>query len=185
MNLTFQVTVGEKRYTLCYTGRISIDANKTMILVVEYEILSRIVGTELYKFRISECRWPCRAQRWICRKARRSAKAAMVAASRRAVRTCFNGVARLGSPGSLFDNYARILWPRPNATDAGRRWPSSQRPERPTRRLRCPYSCAYLLCACVCVCICVCRARAYIGERTSVYSVRERVGAPLDRGHKS
>ncbi|TGZ49051.1 Uncharacterized protein DBV15_05976 [Temnothorax longispinosus] len=43
------------------------------------------------------------------------------------------GEARLSSPGSLFDNYARILRPRPSATDAGRRRPNQAAArERPT-----------------------------------------------------
>ncbi|EGI66067.1 hypothetical protein G5I_05459 [Acromyrmex echinatior] len=45
-----------------------------------------------------------------------------------------HGVFRLGSPGSLFDKYARILWPRPSASDEGRCRPKSQRAARDCER---------------------------------------------------
>ncbi|EZA57741.1 hypothetical protein X777_00841 [Ooceraea biroi] len=40
-------------------------------------------------------------------------------------RTACNGVAHLGSPGSLFDKYARISRPRPSAAEHARRRPNS------------------------------------------------------------
>lgn len=68
----------------------------------------------------------------------------------------FNGVARLSSPGSLFDKYARILRARPSAVDDGRLRPNSQRPRCPCR--------AFTHCVCA-------RARISDGERTSVLIV--------------
>ncbi|KYM86508.1 hypothetical protein ALC53_03968 [Atta colombica] len=41
-----------------------------------------------------------------------------------------HSVFRLGSPGSLFDKYARILRPCPSASDGGRCRPKSQRAAR-------------------------------------------------------
>ncbi|KYN16212.1 hypothetical protein ALC57_11565 [Trachymyrmex cornetzi] len=45
-----------------------------------------------------------------------------------------HGVLRLGSPGSLFDKYARILRPRPSAPDGSRCRPKSQRAARDCER---------------------------------------------------
>lgn len=69
----------------------------------------------------------------------------------------------------MFEKYARISRPWPSAAERGRRRPNKQQPESEhTARL------------CVRARVSVC-----VGEYTSVCSVRERVGAPLGRGHKS
>ena len=75
---------------------------------------------------------------WICHKERKSVTAQAASSDERrggSLAAVFqHGVLRLGSPGSLFDKYARILRPCPSASDGGRCRPKSQRAARDYKR---------------------------------------------------